>query len=206
MRGSELGLTLVELMVTLAIVSIITASLTKMFTTMAAGHTVRVTSADLQQSVRAVMDLMSHEIRMAGFSSLSPGSFGVTMAGPQSFSFTVDWNGDGFITESHSGDPLVAQESDLISYRFDGDLNSLVRETAEETPSESSQSLLGGSGDPMQLKALRFSYLDEQGEETEQVSDIRMVGIEITADLPAGIRGWQTRVYRTHVACRNLGV
>ena len=122
MKGSELGLTLVELMVVLAIVSIITASLTKMFISMATGHTVRVTSTDLQQSVRAVMDLLSHEIRMAGYSSLSPGSFGVTMAGPQSFSFTVDWDGDGFITESHSGDPLGAQESDLISYRFDGDL------------------------------------------------------------------------------------
>lgn len=204
MKRNELGFTLVELMVTLAIVAIVTVSLTRMITTMASGHMDNSASADLQQSIRAIIDLMSREIRMAGFSSVSSARFGVTEAGPDSLSFTVDWNDDGHITESHSSDSAVFQESDLISYHFDGDLNSLVRTTAAETSSQSSQTLMGGKGDLMRVTELRFSYFDARGMETERIEDIRMVGIEITADLPAGILGRKTRVYRTQVTCRNL--
>lgn len=204
MKLGELGFTLVELMVTLTIVAIVTTSLTRMFTTMAAGHTVRAANADLQQSVRAVIDLMSREIRMAGFSPISPSRFGITEAGPDKMSFTIDWDDDGRITESHSTDPAIFQESDIISYRFDGDLNSMVRTTAGGTPSQSSQSLLGGSDDLMRVQQLRFSYFDARGKETERLEDIRMVAIEFTADLPAGIKGRKSKIYRTQVTCRNL--
>ena len=128
------GFTLVELLVTLAIVVIVTGSLVKMFSSMAIGHTSRITSADLQQSVRAVLDLMGRELRMAGFSSIRPGGFGIINAEDGKLTFSVDWNNDGYLTESHGANPDIREESDSISYHFDAARHRLVRVTAVGPP------------------------------------------------------------------------
>ncbi len=200
------GFTLVELLVALAIVAIVASSIVRMFTTMAVGHTVRGSRADLQQSVRAVMELMSREIRMAGFSSIGPMRFGIEKAAGDELSFTVDWDDDGSVTESHADDDLTFQESDIISYRFDRDAGSLVRVTAEGTASRSSQSLVGGAEDLMRVIDLSFIYFDRNDRPTSRIVDISSIGVALTAELPAGMKGRVARVYEARIRCRNLGL
>lgn len=204
MRAGVDGSTLVELLVTLAVIGLVTGSLVKMFSSMAISHTTRAAGADLQQSVRAVIDLMSRELRMAGFSSLRPTGFGITNAEGEEVTFTVDWDDNGYLTESHGANPDIREESDIISYRLDADQHRLVRVTAVGTSSESTQSILGGAGDPMRVMDLRFSYFNQLGQTTSRIADISSVGVAITADLPAGIKGRQARVYQTRINCRNL--
>ena len=141
---------------------------------------------------------------MAGFSSLRPREFGLTYAGAGELTFTVDWDNDGYITKSHGNNPDIREESDIISYRIDEERDSLIRATAVGTDRESRQTILGGAGDPMRVVDLRFAYFDQRGLTTNRKVDIRSVGIEITADLPAGIKGRRTRVYQTRINCRNL--
>jgi prepilin-type N-terminal cleavage/methylation domain-containing protein len=200
------GFTLVELLVALTILGIVTASITQMFTRMSFGYTTQTSHADLQQSVRAVLDLMTREIRMAGFSSHNVEGFGISRAEEDLVAFTVDWDDDGFVTPSHSDDPSIFFESDSITYTLNGEDKSLRRITAEDSASESSQSLLGGAGDWMQVAELRFAYFDEQERETDALADIRSVGVTITAAAPAGRKGMIRKTYRTRIRCRNLGL
>ena len=102
--------------------------------------------------------MMVREIRMAGFTSHSVDGFGITRAAEQEIAFTVDWDDDGLVSASHSDDPLILQESDLIAYSL-GEDGSLRRTTAEGTAQASSQSLVGGSGDWMQITDLSFHLL-----------------------------------------------
>ncbi len=156
-----------ELLVALTIIGIVTASITQMFTRMSFGYTTQTSHADLQQSVRAVLDLMTREIRMAGFTSHNVEGFGISRAEEDLVAFTVDWDDDGFVTPSHSDDPSIFFESDSITYTLNGEDKSLRRITAEDSASESSQSLLGGAGDWMQVAELSFAYFDEQERETD---------------------------------------
>ena len=55
--GDNKGLTLVELLVTMAITGIVMTLVVAMFTSMSTGYTTQTGRADLQQSVRAVTDL-----------------------------------------------------------------------------------------------------------------------------------------------------
>lgn len=206
MKIDDAGLTLVELLVALTILGIVMTSIVKMFVSMSTSYTTQNGVADLQQSIRAVTALMIQEMRMVGFSSLSEHGFGITEADTQKVSFTVDWDNDGLITASHSGNDLVPQESDIVSYFYDQENMSLQRKTADGTARVSTQSLLGGSGDVMQISDLTFMYYDQGNEETSILGDIRSIGLEITAQTPAGRKGMVARAYRTRIKCRNLGL
>ncbi len=85
---------------------------------------------------------------MAGFAQCGPGKFGIIKAEDQELTFTIDWDDNGYLTESHAANPDIREQSDIISYRLDADQYRLVRVTAAGTDSESSQSILGGTGDP----------------------------------------------------------
>jgi len=204
MKVDQAGLTLVELLVSLTVLGIVMSSIVQMFISMSTGYTTQNGVADLQQSIRAVTNLMVQEIRMAGFSSLSGTKFGITEAEKQKFSFTVDWDDDGFITASHSGNSSIIQESDIITYSYDQEKYSLQRVTADGTESVSTQALLGGSGDPMRIADLTFSYYDQMDKETSTLSDIRSIGVAVTAEIPAGRKGMLSRMYSTRIKCRNL--
>lgn len=206
MKLNDLGLTLVELLIGLTMFGIVLASIMKMFISMSAGYTTQNSVADLQQSIRAVMNLMIQEIRMTGFSSLSENKFGVTEAAMDKFSFTVDWDNDGLITASHSGDDQVPQESDIISYVFDRGQTSFLRRTAEGTSNVSTQPLLGGSEDQMRITDLTFSYYDQENQQTSILSHIRSIEVSVTAELPGGRKGLVSRSYNTRIKCRNLGL
>jgi len=199
------GLTLVELLVALTIMGIVMTSIVNMFVSMSAGYTAQNGVADLQQSIRAVMGLMVQEIRMAGFSSVSDDRFGITEAAQGAFGFTVDWDNDGLVTASHSDDDLVLQESDIIDYLWDREQKRLLRRTAAGTASASTQALLGGNEDLMDITDLAFSYFDQAGNETGIAGDIRSVGVAVTAQTPAGRKGMVQRTYETRITCRNLG-
>lgn len=204
MKRNCQGFTLVELMVTLTIFGIVTGSLVGLFVPLTVGYTTQNASADLQQTIRAAADLMVRELRMAGYSSQSEKRFGLIKAEPNRVSFSVDWDDDGTITASHKENDAIFVESDLISYELDKETASLKRITAEHTPDESTQSLIGGSSDHMKMIDLTFTYFDQQVEETANLADIRSVEVTLVAGTSAGIKGQQKQFHQTRVKCRNI--
>ncbi len=114
------GITLVEILVTLAITGIVSAAIFSVYNTSLKTHTSQTQVADVQQDVRAGLFIMTRELRMAGYDATATANATIIIAasdftpGSNSlrFSFDLDGNGslidigdddgDGDITE---GDP-----------------------------------------------------------------------------------------------------
>ena len=202
----QAGFTLIELMVTFVIVAIVMAAITTMFTSMSAKYTTENVKADLQQSMRAVVDFMDREIRMAGFTSQDDEEFGITQAQSSTLAFTVDWDDDGKVTATHAFNPAVAHESDTIQYNWVPAENSIRRLTGTGSAFFTSQTLIGGLDDPINITGLNFTYLDEDNNTTTAINDIRSVVVTLTAQAPAGKDGMIERSYVSRIRCRNLGM
>lgn len=200
------GFTLVEMLVTMAIVGIIIGSITLMFNNMSRQLTTQNANADLQQSARATLNFMAREIRMAGFTSLDDDDFGITQAESSSLGFSVDWDDDGEITDSHVGNPAISHSSDIIQYNWIPSERSIRRVTAVGTPHFTSQILLGGNDDPVNVIGFNFSYLDDLDNPTSFNDDIRTIIMTLTAETPAGRDGMVQRTFVSRIRCRNLGI
>jgi prepilin-type N-terminal cleavage/methylation domain-containing protein len=200
---NQSGFTLVEMLVTMAIVGIILGSITLMFSNMSRQFTTQNANADLQQSARAALNFMAKEIRMAGFTSLDYEDFGVTQAESSSVSFTVDWNDDGSITDNLPGN---SHRSEKIQYNWVPSENSIRKLSAVGSSSFSSQTLLGGPDDPVKVVGLNFSYFDDLENETSFLSDVRTIIVTLTAEAPAGRDGMVQRMFVSRIRCRNLGI
>jgi len=76
----ERGFTLVELLVALVIMSIVSAAIYGMFALYKKSYTTQNVSADVQQSVRAAVELMVQDIRQAGLDPTNSNNFGIEEA------------------------------------------------------------------------------------------------------------------------------
>ena len=68
--GGQKGFTLVDMLVGLAMASVILFAVVSLFTTMGRSYTTQNVAADVQQVARAGVELMIQEIRMAGFNPI----------------------------------------------------------------------------------------------------------------------------------------
>ena len=89
------GFTLVELLVAMAVASIMLAAVASLFTTLNKSYTRQNVAADVQQVARAGVDFMAQSIRMAGLDPDQTGDFGITIATATSITFTADLDLDG---------------------------------------------------------------------------------------------------------------
>ena len=186
------GFTLVELLVALAIASILLAAVVGLFTTFSSAYTKQNVAADVQQVVRAGVDFMAQSIRMAGLDPSQTGKFGITAATASSITFSADLDLSG-------GNP---GPTETITYSLNGD--ELVS-NLDAIPLVENVDIVNGPG-------LKFTYLDEDGNDLGNpvvaalLDDIRTVVISITVREPAGKDHTVARTFTTEVKCRNLGI
>ena len=164
------GFTLIELMVSLAIGSLVLIGVYDIYISQSSQYMLRYQVSDMQQSARIGMDMMSREIRMAGYDPTGNAGAGIVVATPTTIQVTLDLNGDGDIYD----------ENENITYALydptgDGCL-SLGRKLAS------------GSMDPVadNFASLAFSYTLADGTITEkpgskELSKIRQVQIVLTS-------------------------
>lgn len=70
------GFTLVEILVTLGLVGIVSAAMYKTFQIQQHSYMIQEQVVEMQQNVRAAMDIMVQDIRMAGYDPKATGTFG----------------------------------------------------------------------------------------------------------------------------------
>ena len=195
--NGNMGFTLVELAIALVIMSIVSTLIFSVFSLSSRTYTTQKVAADVQQSMRAAMEIMVMDIRMAGLDPVASDNFGVELATAVKFRFTSDNAGtgdfNGVVDETNA---------EQITYQLTGsDLNQILYET---TGSINTQPLISD------VQNLTFTYFDGDNNAlaspvaAADLADIQTVQISITVQEPAGRGDPVSRTLTKRVKCRNL--
>jgi len=157
------GFTLVELMVSMGIGMVILAAVTTSFMSQTRIYNAQEQINEMQQNARGVLDILSRELKMAGYKPNGGGFNGVTYSTTQ-LMVQADLNSDGAISTSSTA-------NEQITYAFDNANEQITRAVG----SGSAQVLAA------HIAAFTFNYLDSAGAATTVSANIRQVSITITA-------------------------
>ena len=215
----QTGFTLVDILVGLAMASVLMVAMVSLFTTMGRSYTTQNVAADVQQVARGGIELMIQEIRMAGLNPTGSAAAGIVdsfdkddgfhddhdgLIAPtdaSNLAFTMDADMDGRIDHCTDGSGGCSAEDDNVN-------NELI---AYRINNGALEKYMGAGADWVDLTEnnvsnLSFTYYDETGAVTTARDDIRTVEISMTVQLPAGRGGTVGRTYSTRVRCRNIGL
>jgi type IV pilus assembly protein PilW len=164
------GFTLIELMVAMAIASIVMAAIVATYVSHTRSQLTQQATVDMHQNGRAAMLMMTSEIRMAGYDPTGSANATVITATANDFRFQIDADEDG----------AIASGNEDIEYALSG--TDLGRQT--RTP-------LGASGlQPVaeNIDALEFIYFDENmnrfiptAGNSSDLARVRLVQVTIVA-------------------------
>lgn len=96
--GSDVGITLIELMVAMAIAGIVLMVIYSAYHTQSTMYRTQSVELSMQQNLRGAVYLLESEIRMAGYDQNSTGTFGITDITFRDIDFNLDLNGNSSIT------------------------------------------------------------------------------------------------------------
>ena len=207
LKNNLRGFTLVEMVLALAISSIVLAAIYSVFTIANKNFTTQNVAANVQQNLRSAIGLMSRDIRLAGLDPAGSDNFGIAYASRTKIRFTMD------SIDSGSGDfNGIVDEANFeeITYDFQG---SQVMQTLYETVTAStadSAALISN------ITNLSFAYFDAENTDLidsglspprvpdDKLADINTVQILVTHQEPAGRDEMVSRTLTRRVECRNL--
>ena len=182
------GFTLIELLIAMAIASIVMAAIVTTFTIQVRGKNTQEALTHMNQTARAALEVMSHEIRMSGCDPEETGDTGILKATVSELIFSMDTQNDDC---ENVADGDICDRSEVIRYKLTNDSDDdgenddissgvrcdLGRETgAQIIPDETSGTVSCSGGgtcyepgrtalQPLgrHVDALNFVYLDEDG-------------------------------------------
>ncbi len=194
------GFTLVELLVSMAIVGIVLGAIYSLFISQSRTSSVQEQVVTMQKNLRAAIYFMEGEVRMAGYDPTNSAAFGITDSSANTFSFSLDLNEDG-----------VLDSGETTTYALNG-------------------MMLEKNGDPIaeNIDAVLFEYLKADGTTPANNGEIHQVVITVVArtaradprytdnnsyvsllgttvfTVPSGDTHYRRQLLSTRVECRNL--
>jgi type IV pilus assembly protein PilW len=210
-KVNNLGFTLIELLMAMAITSIVSAGIFSAFRSQQKAHLAQKQTVEMQQNLRAGLYIMAREIRMAGYDPDGTNGAGIVNDGDGSDDeddnrliftyFNEDAAGDGNNndnddTTADANETLQAVEYYLYDSLDDGTID-LGRRNGARLDAIAEN-----------ISSLEFIYLDEDGDVTADLSDIKFVQITIEATTDSNEMNYTNgnRTLTTTVKCRNLGL
>jgi len=190
---SEKGFTLVELLTAMVPSLIVLGAVTSTFIIQERSYEQQAHIVEMQENVRAGMQMMTRELVMTGYDPTSAAGAGIVSANDSSIRFTMDLNGDGDVSDSNED----------VTYALDASDKQLTRKsTAIDTATPLAENIQG----------LSFTYYDSNNGITSIVGKIRRITIQLTAKTCkpdpnySSNNGYRTRTLTSDVSPRNLGL
>ena len=174
---SQKGFSLLELMVAMAIASVLMAGIYTFYHNQLKTHITQQEMVDMQQDARAAMYMMTREIRMAGYDPLNTGAT-IRTANVAQMAFDSDSDG--------TADGVINANSERFYYALSNDADG--DGLADGTPCNLERGGWDNSLNPedsnpvaLNIDALNFVYLDNDGITASNLADIRSVQITLVA-------------------------
>ncbi|HMA66236.1 MAG TPA: prepilin-type N-terminal cleavage/methylation domain-containing protein [Desulfosalsimonadaceae bacterium] len=212
----EKGFTLIELLIAMAAAGIVMAAIVSAYQVQVRAKNIQEVLTDMNQNARAALEVMTHEIRMAGCDPEGSSDAGIITADPGELIFSLDVDDDG---GNNRSDGDICDDDEVIRYCLtnDGDspadgLNDniaagvechLGRETG--SPNAPGSSCSGGTLSGLEplarnVDALNFVYLDGDGNSVSAGDEDEIRRIEVTLVARAGeeVRGFLSSYTNTN--------
>lgn len=180
---NDAGLTLIELMISMAVAGIVMAAIVSAYQVQVRSKNIQEVTTDMNQAIRAAMDRMESEIRMAGCDPTGDADAGIVTANQAELQFTMDIRG---ASGDDSSDGDLDDNNEDIRYSLDNDSDG--DGIADGTPCDLGRESNTGSGLQTlaeNIDGLNFVYLDSQGDAlptpVSDTDDIRSVVVTIIA-------------------------
>ena len=192
-KNNNGGFTIVELVVGLALTLIILGVVISVFNVQSKSYCLQEQLTEMQQNVRAAMDMMVREIKMAGYDPAGNGFNGIVYDTTQ-LQILADLDGNGTATGTNEN----------ITYRY---------YNTSDYPFQIKRKTGSGSFQPFaeNIQTFTFDYLNINGTTTTSSANIRQVRVAITgrtAKLDPDYNtngGYRTYNLTTVVTPQNLG-
>ena len=157
--------TLIELMVAITIGMIVMASVATTFTSQTRTYSAQEQINQMEQNARGALDIMSREIKMAGYNPAAGTVTGVVSYTSTALTIQADLTGNGTISMSSS-------DYEQIAYAYDSTNKKITRQVGSGTAETLADNIDG----------LTFTYYQASGTTlATSASNIRRVKIAITA-------------------------
>ena len=157
------GFTLVELLVSMGIGMVVLAAVSTTFMSQVRFYSAQEQVNEMEQNARGALDIITRELKMAGYNPKSFSFSGVTYSTSQLL-IQADLNADDSISTSSSA-------NEQITYTYDNANKQIKRALGNGT----AQVLADN------ITAFTFSYLNSIGAAETTTANIRQVSISITA-------------------------
>lgn len=166
LKRGEQGFTFVEVLIAMAIGGLLLGAVISTFVMQSKSYDVQEQMTDVVQTARAAMDMISREVRMAGYDPTGAGFDGIPYHVAQ-LQLLADLRGANS-TDPPDGDTNDPNEN--IIYAYDAKNLQIDRNT-------------GGGNQPFaeNIEAFTFTYLAGDGCPTTTTDDIRQIRVTITA-------------------------
>jgi len=173
-KGNERGFTVVELMIAIAVGGIVMGAVMTSFLSQHRSYLAQDEVVEMQQNARVAMDMLTRDIRSAGYDPNRLGA-GITVAAANNLVFTRE-------------DALPANGLETIAYSLfdafaaaapptnDGLVDDLALQVTTAAGTSAGRQVVAEN-----IEQLEFRYLDEDGNVTATLADIRAIQISILA-------------------------
>ena len=164
--NSNKGFTLIELMVALAATSILAACIWATYNTQLKSHITQKQVVEMQQNLRAAMQLIEREVRMAGYDPLRNSGAGITTMLGNTVTFDMDLTEDGDVSDANE-QVRYALTTDAAGNQFLGrDTGSGLQPIADNIDSFNIVYLdntAAPTTDPLRVKSVQVSIVARSG-------------------------------------------